>query len=85
MFLLNPLKPFSDSRRAGPMQRSASRLERWLLGQGSSAAVDLFFGEIDTRHAVLQYRIVLDRKSKWANEILRGHPPFRSEACENVV
>ena len=41
--------------------------------------------ESDTRRAVLQHRILLDRTSKWANEILRGHPPFRSEACEYMV
>ena len=32
-----------------------------------------------------QYRILLDRTSKWANESLRGHPPFRSEAFETIV
>ena len=41
--------------------------------------------EIDTRCAVLQFRILLDRKSKRANESLRGYPSFRSEVCENIV
>ena len=31
--------------------------------------------ESDTRCAVLPYRILLDRKSKWANSSLIGHPP----------
>ena len=43
------------------------------------------FCESDTRCAVLQYRILLDRKSKWANESLRGYPRFRSGTCDNIV
>ena len=35
------------------------------------------FRESDARCAVLQYRILLDRISKWANGSLRGPPPFR--------
>ena len=36
----------------------------------------VFLRESATRCAVLQYRILLDGTSKWANESLRGHPPW---------
>ena len=34
----------------------------------------VFLRERRTHGALLQYRILLDKKRKWANEILRGHP-----------
>ena len=37
-------------------------------------AAHVLFCESDTRCTVLQYRILLDRKVKWANESLKGHP-----------
>ena len=45
----------------------------------------VFSCESDTRCAVLQYRIIIARTSEGAKESLRGQPPFRSEACENIV
>ena len=45
----------------------------------------VFFRESDAPCAVLRYRTLLDRKSKWANDSLIGHPLFRNEACDNIV
>ena len=39
--------------------------------------------QIDTRCAVLQFRILLDVNRKCANESHTGHPPLRSAACDH--
>ena len=39
----------------------------------------------DVRCFSVQDRILPDRKSKWADERLKGHSPFRSEARDNIV
>ena len=56
-----------------------------VLWESDHQSCNCLFCGSDTRCVVLQYRILLDRKRKGANESLRGHPPFRSEACENIV
>ena len=43
----------------------------------------MFFSESDTRRALLQYRCLLGRISKWAH-VIRGHSPLRSEVCESL-
>ena len=43
------------------------------------------FCESDTRCAVLPNKIILDRKGKWADARLKGHSPFRTEACEKIA
>ena len=49
----------------------------------------LFVRESDARCAVLRKKLVPkilpDRKGKWADESLKGHSPFRSEACEKIA
>ena len=55
------------------------------LGPWRRCLFDCFSGESDTRCAVLQYRILLVRRSNWANESFRGYPPFRSGTTYNPL
>ena len=54
--------------------RCLKTLRRWFV----CYCCCCFSDESDARCAVLQYRILLVRKSRWADEGLRGCPPFRS-------
>ena len=54
------------------------------LRVSSHVAILFFRRERHTRCAVLQFRILLSRKSKWASESLRGYPHFRSGTCDNI-
>ena len=96
MYTNNNNKQNEAQRSKHGMQRSVTRcstanLPTKILDWSKTQRGDpnksscVFPRESDTQCAVLQFRILLDGKSKWADGNLRGHPPFRSEACENIV